>query len=477
MDQFSYARIMARLLNTPLLVHPRTAMTVYNVMSGRFGTSPGAMPNTPDAQLVDDRLEVLSQRKSTPKASRFAGDAAVAENGRTPEPYRISSGGVGILSVNGELVNRGAWTGSQSGMTSYEGIKYQLARLEADSRVKSVILDIDSPGGEAVGFDLAASSVRKLNETKPVIAVVNGMAASAAYGLASGARRIVQTPTGIAGSIGVVLLHLDMSKNLEAQGITPTLVFAGAHKVDGNPFEGLSEDVRSALQDEVDTFYTGFLSTVGAGRSGRLSAKAARATEARTYIGQEAVDAKLADELGSFEDVLATLSRRGIRKEARSQPMKRGATLDLELDTDAGSPPSDCPQGSDCQCPSAAQNSKNISDARKQGSAAQVTRLAAILADDRSKGRERIAMKIAVKAPDMSADDVLELAAETQEQPVASMAERTAATGANNVTGSPEKSLPAADKPEVEQPDSGWAKAVAKTNSRTASRFPNRRAS
>ncbi|RWF97659.1 MAG: S49 family peptidase, partial [Mesorhizobium sp.] len=105
----------------------------------------------------------------------------------------------------------------------------------ADPAVRSVILDMHSPGGEAVGAFETAALVRDLAARKRTVAVVNGMAASAMYAIASGANEIVTTETGIAGSIGVVLLHADFSRQLDRDGITPTLIHAGAHKVDANP--------------------------------------------------------------------------------------------------------------------------------------------------------------------------------------------------------------------------------------------------
>src|SRR5690606_28979829 len=147
---------------------------------------------------------------------------------------------------------------------------------------------LHSPGGEAVGAFEMAARVRELRSKKRTVAVVNGMACSAAYALASGASEIVTTETGISGSIGVVLLHADVSRQLDREGITPTLIHAGSHKVDGNPFEPLTAEVRDDLQAEVNGFYDGFLTTVALGRGKRLTADAARATEARTKMGKDA---------------------------------------------------------------------------------------------------------------------------------------------------------------------------------------------
>ncbi|MGT2481766.1 S49 family peptidase [Methylobacterium oryzae CBMB20] len=189
---------------------------------------------------------------------------------------------------------------------SYEGLKFQLAHASQDDRTRAVLLDFECPGGEAVGAFEAAAVVRGLATLKPVVAVVNGLCASAAYAMASGATRIVTTPSGISGSIGVVMLHVDQSGALAKAGVRPTLIHAGAHKVDGNPYQALPAGVRKSLQAEIEVFYGAFVDCVAAGRK-NLLAEAIRGTEARTFMGAAAVAAGLADEVGTFEGALVEL--------------------------------------------------------------------------------------------------------------------------------------------------------------------------
>ena len=148
-----------------------------------------------------------------------------------------------MITITGSLVNRGAWIGANSGLTSYEGIKKQLADAVADDRVKAIVLDIESPGGLAVGAFETAAAVRDALAVKPVTAIVNGMAASAAYAIASGAGKIVSIESGISGSIGVRLIHLDNSRKLDREGVTPTIISAGDGKADANPFQPLTGEV------------------------------------------------------------------------------------------------------------------------------------------------------------------------------------------------------------------------------------------
>jgi signal peptide peptidase SppA len=303
--------IAERVLNRPLLVHPDKLPLILAVLQGRIPIS-GADLETwrEDAEA---RLSALPPEARAaiagpaPEASRFVG-SSLDENGKPIGPFMMTRDGVANIPVIGSLVNRGAWVGAYSGRTSYEGLQYQIRSAADDPRVKSILLDINSPGGEASGAFETAAVVRHAAARKPVTAVVNGMAASAAYAIASAATKIVTTPTGVSGSIGVVMLHADYSRYLDKAGITPTYIFAGAHKVDGHPFAPLPDEVREDLQREVNAYYDLFVEAVTAGRRA-LSPAAVRATEARTFIGADAVAAGLADSVGTFDEALTDLSR------------------------------------------------------------------------------------------------------------------------------------------------------------------------
>jgi signal peptide peptidase SppA len=282
-------RLAALVYNTPLLITPAKAEVISGVLQAHIEARMSGMPI--------DRKE--SERENRPSA--FIGETLANESGNGRTPYRVKDGKA-IITIDGELVNRGEWVGADSGLVSYDGIRHQLAMATKDSRVKSIILDINSPGGEAIGAFDAAAAVRQAAAIKPVTAIANGMAASAAYGLASGATRRIITQDGIGGSIGVVMMHVDMSRALENRGVKPTLIFAGAHKVDGNPFEKLPESVREQMQTEVNHFYDMFVKTVAEGT--KLDEQQIRDTEARIFIGQDAVDSGLFDAIATFEDVI-----------------------------------------------------------------------------------------------------------------------------------------------------------------------------
>lgn len=394
------ARIATRLYNRPLLLLPSAAEVVASVLASRTGAEPMIDP-IEFAAFVDREMQA---RGGGPEASRFAGRNNGPDGSFKPY-YRLDEG-VAVITVVGELVNRGAWVGANSGLVSFEAIQAQLRAAQRDGDVRAIIIDMQSPGGEAVGTMETAAVVREVAADKPVIGVVNGMAASAGYGSICGSTEIVTTATGLSGSIGVIMLHIDQSKRLEMTGVKPTLIFAGAHKADGNSFGPLPAEVAADLQAEVDAFYELFVECVASGRPG-LTAEQIRATEARTFIGQAAVDAGLADRVGTFEGVLADLKAgRYGRTAQRTSP--RGTSMSTTTTTQpAASIAGELLNGAAAAitgAPEAAASVQAVAEATKKAAADATARIKAITTCDEASGREPLASHLAFNT-NMSAED------------------------------------------------------------------------
>jgi capsid assembly protease len=383
--------IADRVLNRPLMILPDKLALIAQILEGRIGI---------DAAGLGENIDMSALQG--PDASRFVGSSLTAD-GRSSKPYRVEKG-TAIIQVLGSLVNRGAWIGAKSGMTSYEGLAFQLDQAKADGDVERVIIDLDSPGGEAVGAFEAGDKVAALAKVKEVVAVVNGMAASAAYAIAAQATKIVTTPSGISGSIGVVMMHADYSQAMVQKGIKPTLIFAGAHKVDGHPYGPLPDSVKADLVAEIDQFYSLFVSSVAKGRKGRLTEKSVRGTEARTFIGQAAVDAGVADAVGSFETALADLQRGSARNPSSKRANMEKIFSQVELDTAVTAAVTAARTEFAATATAAAtQATAAINAARVEGQTAERERFKAILGSEEAKGREATALHFAQNS-DMSAD-------------------------------------------------------------------------
>jgi signal peptide peptidase SppA len=283
-----HARIAARAFNTPLLVEPSKAMAFLS------GLGPRILGR--QVETLDQGLALESAPMPTARASILAGGLLddYPQHGETPYPVLD---GIAIIQIAGVLIHRGGWIGQSSGQTSYEGITAQIEAAATDPSVRGLALEIDSFGGEVAGvFDLA-DRIRAIRATKPVWAFVAEHAFSAGYALASQADRILLPRTGAVGSIGVVVMHADLSGQLDQDGVRVTLIHAGSHKVDANPYTPLPADIQSDIQREIDVLRFLFAETVAAGRGVRLSQEAALATEAASFRGTEAVAAGLADEV------------------------------------------------------------------------------------------------------------------------------------------------------------------------------------
>jgi signal peptide peptidase SppA len=175
--------------------------------------------------------------------------------------------------------------------------------------VGAIVLDVDSPGGVTDGVTETAQHIRQVRASKPVVAAVNTMAASAAYWLASQASEVMVTPSGQAGSIGVFVVHENIANMLDAEGVEVNLIRAGRYKAEANPWEPLSEGARSHLQDTVDRYYAMFTNDVAKGRDVEASAVREGFGEGRMLLARPAVSEGLADRVGSIDEAIARASR------------------------------------------------------------------------------------------------------------------------------------------------------------------------
>lgn len=219
------------------------------------------------------------------------------------KPFAFANG-LAIIPVHGTLINRFSY--SWSYVTGYNFIRQQVAAAAGDPDVTGIVFDVNSYGGEAAGCFECSADIKKLAAGKPTLAVIDSNCYSAAYAIASGTDRIVSTPSGGAGSIGVVSMHVSYEKMLDEAGIKITFIHAGDHKVDGNPYQDLSAEVKADIQKSIDVSYKAFVALVAAGR--KMDEKSVRATEARIYRAEEAKSLGLIDAIASpSEAVMAFL--------------------------------------------------------------------------------------------------------------------------------------------------------------------------
>jgi ClpP class serine protease len=198
------------------------------------------------------------------------------------------AGAVALVSVRGLIVPSFPWLGC-SWVTGCAELRMQLEAAVADPEVRGIALVVDSPGGYVAGVDETVQALHAAREEKPVIAATDTMATSAAYWIASGADQVTAPRTGCVGHVGVMRVHLDMSGALEAAGVRATLLHSGEYKVDGHPFQPLSDRARANEQRSLDALRRLIADHVAEGRRGAIDAAGVIATEARAFEGPEGV--------------------------------------------------------------------------------------------------------------------------------------------------------------------------------------------
>lgn len=299
-----YARLAGRLYGAPLLMTPERAAEIEGVFR-RYadgdvvldGWKPGTRKEWEQAYF--DGLNDLTAL------------ATVGQVRRTDGGYALTGDGIAILPLVGSFVHRGTAFDALSGLTSYGAIGAMLDAALEDYRVHGIVLDVDSPGGEGAGVIELAERINAASKRKPVYAVANEHAFSAAYWLASAAERLVVPRSGMVGSVGVVMMHVDQSRMNEKRGIEVTHIHAGARKVDFSPHAPLSDRARGTAQAAVDRLYEQFVDAVATHRD--IDAQVVRDTEAGLLNADEALELGMADDVGTLSDAVEMLrsDRRG----------------------------------------------------------------------------------------------------------------------------------------------------------------------
>jgi signal peptide peptidase SppA len=265
-----------------------------------YATPWAILPQTLRAivELIDYR--VAGQRLSEEEIRERIG----AGPARRPSQTRQ---GVAVLPLYGVIAPKATLMSDISGGTSLYDWRRAFGEALADPNVAAILIDVDSPGGVTDLVPEVAADIRGARGRKPIVAVANTMAASAAYWLAAQADELVVTPSGEVGSIGVLCAHDDISGLQQQMGVKTSLISAGKYKTEGNPFEPLSEEARAALQERVDEMYGMFTRDVAKGR--RVTAGQVRDGfgEGRLVSALNAVKLGMADRVATLEQTLARM--------------------------------------------------------------------------------------------------------------------------------------------------------------------------
>ncbi|HEV8642066.1 MAG TPA: S49 family peptidase [Methylomirabilota bacterium] len=255
---------------------------------------------------LDTIVEVLRLRAG---GARLSDEEIRARIGAASPPALRALGGVQVLPLFGVISHRMNLMTDISGGTSTEQFAAAFQRAVNDPQVGAIVLDVDSPGGSVFGIQELADVIYGARGSKPIVAMVNATAASAAYWLASQADELVVTPSGQVGAIGVLAIHEDLSKMAEKAGAKVTYISAGRYKSEGQAFVALDETARAAMQQRVDDYYAAFLGAVARGRGVTVSDVKGGFGEGRMISAAAAQTLGMVDRVATFEATLERLNR------------------------------------------------------------------------------------------------------------------------------------------------------------------------
>lgn len=271
--------------------------------AGRFLTAPGPLAWEGDSRQRHEAMVRAFQAKQLDPAGL---EAALAGE-RMARPVRTPLKATALLELSGVLMPTESIFSMLGFGTSVRTFMERLTLATYDPAVKSIAIVVDSPGGSVRMLPEAAALMRLARSRKPVVVSVAGMAASAAYWIASAATAIEATASGSVGSIGIIATRASIAKLLQREGVDVAVFSAGKFKSEGHEALPITEAERKARQAEVDAAYTGFVSDVALGRHSSAATIRGGYGEGRLVSAPDAVRLGMIDRIALVEDTLARL--------------------------------------------------------------------------------------------------------------------------------------------------------------------------
>ena len=301
---------MNRQSNLPLQNRKNPKMKRELLMAEFLATPWAMMPDRLNAVAAVLARWSHNEPASAETMERVAADKA-ARSARREQLAAAGGNGIAVLPLYGVVTQRGNQVDDVSGPGSVSTQRFASALREAiaDPAVGGILIDIDSPGGSVYGVAELADEIIAARAQKPVVAIANSLAASAAYWIGASCSEMYVTPGGEVGSIGVWQAHFDYSEALARDGVKPTLISAGKYKVEGNPYAPLDADAQSFMQSRVDDYYAAFTKAIAKGRNVPISQVRSGMGEGRVLGADAALAQNMVDGVSTFSDVVKKMQR------------------------------------------------------------------------------------------------------------------------------------------------------------------------
>ena len=277
-------------------------------------------------EKLNEILRVVESKQSG-ELNDLEAKLSLADAGQTESKYTVNNG-VAVIKIYGVLAKRMNIVSALSGGTSYEMAGKDFQKALADPHVETILLDVDSPGGNISGLLPLANLIYESRGKKRILSFANSLAASAAYYIASAAHEIiVSDKSAQLGSLGVIGLHMDRSEEYKQKGLRPTVLKAGKFKAVGNEYNPLSKDDQESLQSHLDYLYSIMIQDIARNRGVTVEVADKKMGQGKIFIGQQSVDFGLANQIESWDSLLAGLKGRSNNANTTGAESKRRYTM------------------------------------------------------------------------------------------------------------------------------------------------------
>jgi len=239
-----------------------------------------------------------------------ANDETVAEE-QLPRLLSID-GDIAFVQVEGMLTNKVSWWNKYAGLVAYQEIREAMVAAAAHEGVREIFMLVRSPGGIASGMLESAELTKKINRIKPITAFTDGNMASAAYAISVPAKRVYASQDASVGSIGTLRITVDYTEMMKKDGIKAKVFRSGELKAVGIPYEKLSDKAAKSIQDKVDYLADAFMDVVAEARG--VNIQKIKNLEGDYFIGAQAKEVGLVDDIKSFDAVLGAMQKRIARR-------------------------------------------------------------------------------------------------------------------------------------------------------------------
>lgn len=248
---------------------------------------------------------ILARRMVGVEAEQAEIEAALVNRKNLPQPQ---AGSIAIIPIYGVIAPRMNMMSEISGGTTFQRLTGQLREAMANKAIRTIVLDVDSPGGSVAGNAEFTTEVMRARTKKPIVAVAQYTMGSAAYQLSAAATEIVASPSARVGSIGTFMIHDDLSEALAQEGVKRTYISAGDGKADGNETEPLSPEAQARMQAAINEAYGVFVGNVVKGRGQGMTAERVRKEwKAHVYSAAEALSIGMIDKIATLDETIARL--------------------------------------------------------------------------------------------------------------------------------------------------------------------------